>query len=149
MKRRILIVEDEKSDYHSIAQALRGEDYDLVWTRTAHEALHRANDEGFDLVLLDLNLTDLDSWTMLNRFNGLHPFLPVVMLSQWPEQVQRAAATGADACLEKPVNELGLLQTVQRLLAESHQTRMSRLMGSLQSWLRVPDAQPRHARTVL
>ena len=148
MKQRILILQDEKSDYDPIPRALGDGSYDLVWTRTSQEALRRAKDEGFDLLLLELDFADMESWRTLERFNALHPFLPVVVLSEWPEQVQRAAGNGADICLEKPVDERRLLQTIQKLLVESHQTRMSRLVGSLQSWLRVPEAPPGRATAV-
>jgi two-component system, OmpR family, copper resistance phosphate regulon response regulator CusR len=146
MKQHILVLEDEQSDYDPIAQALRGQAYDLVWTCTAHDALRHANEQAVDLLLLDLNLADMDSWRTLERFNARHPFLPVVMLSEWPVQVQRAASGLTDVCLEKPVNELHLRQTVQKLLAESHQSRRSRLMDSLQSWRRVPETCPGHDR---
>ena len=148
MRQRILILQDVKSDYDPIPRALDGENYELVWTRTPQEALRRANDEGFDLLVVDLDFADMESWRTLERFNVLHPFLPVVLLSEWPEQVQRAAGSGADMCLEKPVDELRLRHTVQKLLAESHQTRMSRLMGSLQAWLRVPEGQVDDRRSV-
>jgi len=138
--KRILVIEDERAEYESLVEALTSEGHDLIWTQTAHEGLRRANDEHFDLVLLDVNLSDLDPWQVLDRFNALHPFLPVVMLAERPGPLPRAALRGADACLDKPLDRPHLLEIVKQLLAESHQARMSRLMDSLHGWLRVPQA---------
>jgi DNA-binding NtrC family response regulator len=135
MRKHILILEEARAEFEPIAKALDGDAYEFVWTQTAHEALRRANDEPFDLVLMDVDLSDADPWKVLDRFGALHPFLPVITLTEQPAQVQRATACGADASLEKPVDEQHLLQTVKQLLAESHQARMSRLMGSLHDWL--------------
>jgi len=127
MKRRILIVEDEAKVHERLARCLDANVFDAVWTQTAHESLRRSLDERFDLVLLDLNVSDMDGWKALDWFNKLHPFLPVVVLANRPDQVQRATALGADACLEKPVDAPRLSDTVHQLLAESHSARMTRL----------------------
>ncbi len=90
MKHRILIIEDEKSDYEAITRSFEEGAHDLVWTQTAHEGLRRANDEHFDLLLLDASLSDMDLSTVLERFNVLHPFLPVIIFTE-SSSVLRAA----------------------------------------------------------
>jgi DNA-binding response OmpR family regulator len=130
-KRRILIVEDEEKVYEWLAETLDGEAFDAVWTRTAHESLRRSLDEPFDLVLLDLNISDMNGWKALDWFNKMHPFLPVVVLTDQPDQAQRAKALGADAGLKKPLNGPQLSDTVKKLLAESHSARMTRLTDPL------------------
>jgi DNA-binding response OmpR family regulator len=131
MKKRILILEDEKAVCHSLTQALGVDTGEVVWTQTAHEALRRSLGEPFDLAVLDLDVSDMDGWKAFDLFNRLHPFLPVVMLTDQPAQARRAMALGADACLEKPLDGR-FAQTVKQLLAESHQARLSRIMDSLQ-----------------
>ena len=139
MKRRILIIEDAKSLYHSLAPALGDDAYDLIWTQTAHEAIRRANDEHFNLVLLDFDVTDANPLKALDQFHAFHPFLPVVVLTEGVRQAEVAALHGADACLQRPLDGARLIRTVNQLLAESHQARMSRLIGSLRSWLHAPE----------
>lgn len=126
-----MIVEDEIKVYQWLADCLEGDTFDLVWTQTAHEGRRRSLDEWFDLVLLDSNLPDGDGWKTLDWFNKLHPFLPVVMLTEESDPPQRATALGADACLEKPLDVARLLETVNQLLAESHSARMTRLSEAL------------------
>jgi DNA-binding response OmpR family regulator len=138
--KRLLIVEDEEADYKSVTEALAADAYDLTRTRTGHEALWIANDERFDMALLGLNISDMNPWAALDFLNVLHPFLPVILLSHETSQVPRAVAHGADVCLVKPIDAETLRKTIQQLLEESHQARMTRRMYSLRNWF-----QPRAA----
>src|SRR5262245_33956774 len=115
MEKRILIVEDDRSVCQCLAQAMDNGTCEVVGNRTAQEALPRSLDESFDLMVLDLNVSDMDAWKAFAWFSRLHPFRPVVLLIEQPEQGRRGIQLGADACLEKPVDSKRLLQTVRRL----------------------------------
>jgi DNA-binding response OmpR family regulator len=142
MKERILIVEDDKILHRRLAREMDGKVYELVWTRSAHEALRRLLDEHFDLLLLHINRSDLDALKALAGFNALHPFRPLMLLTDWPDPSQCTRIFGADAVLEKPFEQTRLRQTVRQLLDESHQTRRSRLVDSLCGWLGVQAPEP-------
>jgi len=137
MKPRILIIEDQKAAYRSIAAALHGKGYELVWTQTGHEALRKSLDEPFDAVLLDRNVSDIDIIKALDFFCRLHPFLPVLILSDAHESTQQTGL-GADAVLHKPVSEPELVRAVEELLAESHHDRMSRIADALYGTVTAP-----------
>lgn len=134
MKRQILIVEDDELVYRSLAHMLDGDNYQLLWTQTGHEALRRSLDHSYDLLVLDLNVRDIDSSRALDWFGRLHPFLPVILLGGEQDQ----ASAGGAVLLRKPVERGKLLQTVEALLAESHQEQMSRMTGTLYGKVSVP-----------
>jgi len=135
MKRRILIIEDDKAGYRSIARALHGKEYELVWTQTGHEALRKSLDEPFDVVLMDLNVSDVDTTKALDSFCRLHPFLPVLILA---DESAKESGLGADAVLKKPVSEAELVRAVKEVLAESHHDRMSRIADALYGTVTAP-----------
>jgi DNA-binding response OmpR family regulator len=137
MKPRILIIEDEKAAYRSIAGALHGKGYELVWTQTGHEALRKSLDEPFDAALLDLNVSDIDISKALDFFCRLHPFLPILILSDAHQRTEQIAL-GADAVLKKPVSQPELVRAVEELLAESHHDRMSRITNALYGTVAAP-----------
>jgi len=138
MKRRILIIEDERTIYTSLARTLEGKGYELVWTQTGHEALRRSLDEPFDAVLLDLNVSDIDGMKALDFLGRLHPFLPVLILADPDELTEQSAVLSADALLKKPVKDRELIQAVEEVLAESHHDRMSRTADALYGTITAP-----------
>jgi len=78
--------------------------------------LRRSLDEHFDLILLDVNVTDMEAWKALNGFCVLRPLRPVVMLTERSDQSRRAEIFGASLVLQKPIDQTRLLETVTRLL---------------------------------
>lgn len=138
MKRRILVIEDEKRTYQAIARALNGEAHELVWTQTGHEALRRSLDEPFDAVLLDLNVSDVDSLKALDSFCRLHPFLPMLILAEEPDVRGRTETLGADALVRKPIKDAELVRAVEEVLTESHHDRMSRITDALYGKVTAP-----------
>ena len=138
MKRRILIIEDEKPVYRTIERALGGKGYELVWTQTGHEALRRSLDEPFDAVLLDLNVSDVDSLKALDSFWRLHPFLPMLILADKQDLNGETRGMGADALLRKPIRDTELIRAVEEVLVESHHDRMSRITDALYGKVAAP-----------
>jgi DNA-binding response OmpR family regulator len=120
MKKRILIVAEERPLCQFLATALDGEDYELVWKPTAHEALRRSLDEHFDLIMLDVNVTDMDVWKALNWFCLLRPLRPVVMLTERFEESRRAEIFGATFAWQKPLIQTRVLTMLTHLLNEPH-----------------------------
>ena len=135
MKKQLLIVEDEKSVFHSLNRMLDPDRYELTWTQTGHEALRRALDETYDLLLLDLNVSDINSSKALSWFCRLHPFLPVILLS---DAMGEPPSNDATAILHKPVDRGELVRTIEKLLAESHQEQLSRMAASASGTITLP-----------
>jgi DNA-binding response OmpR family regulator len=138
MKPRILIMEDDRAVYRSLARMLEGKDYELVWTQTGHEALRRSLDEPFDAALLDLNVSDIDSAKAVDLLCRFHPFLPVLMLADEYDLRGENRMLGADALLKKPVNCAELLRALDHVLAESHHDRISRVADALYDTVTAP-----------
>jgi DNA-binding response OmpR family regulator len=124
--KRLLVIEDDKTDYESIARMLKPARIDLVWMQNAHEGLRMASDEIFDLVFLDVKVSDMNPWVALRFLNSLHSFLPVIVLAETVNDHLRALTRGADACFGKPIDPAELRKTVKQLLEESHAMRTRR-----------------------
>ena len=65
--RRVLVVEDDERQRHSIHQLLSTEGVEIVGVATATEALERLKQTTFDCLVLDLSLPDLSGYEMLER----------------------------------------------------------------------------------
>jgi len=140
MKKRILIVEDERATWARLREVLGADSYDLEWVQTGHEAVRRSLDNSFDVLVLDTDLADVDVWKVMDCLCRMHPFLAILALVENAEEAQVASFAGAGACVLKPVEERTFFKAVQRLLAEPNEERVARSMQS-RLQLRLPNLE--------
>jgi CheY-like chemotaxis protein len=140
MKKRILIVEDERRFWESLRDVLGKDSYELEWVQTGHEAVRRSLDSSFDVLVLDIELSDVDPWKVLDCLYRLHPCLAIIALVQNAEESELASLAGATACILKPVDRRAFCKAVQRVLAEPSQERILRTMESRRLCVPEPEA---------
>lgn len=112
----ILLADDSPQIRTSLSRVLHQSGYKVVLVAHGGQVLDRALSEHFDLLLLDLNMPELDGWRTLGHLRTLKPELPVLIITAQPGQRQWAAAEGAGALLEKPLDLPVLLETIRKLL---------------------------------
>jgi len=140
MKKRILIVEDERSVWESMRDMPDIDSYELEWVQTGHEAVRRSLDRPLDALVLDLDVVDTSGWQVLDCLCGLHPWLPIIALVSNIDDGEVASAIGASAWLLKPVDRR-LIKAVQRLLAEPNEKRLWRAADSYHRALSLPQLE--------
>ena len=91
----------------------------------AVEALGLVDTTELDLIVLDLNMPVKDGWETCNQLCVKNPLLPVILITGRPNQYFSAVASGVSALLEKPLDFLKLLSTIQTLLKESTEARQA------------------------
>jgi DNA-binding response OmpR family regulator len=129
MNRTVLIVDDDAPIRESLRKVLQAEGYEVVLAANGHEGLDQFDPARVSLLLLDLNLPAKSGWDLFERFSFLNPLLPIIIITGRQNQHELAAAAGVGALMEKPLDVPLLLQTIRRLLAESAETRLKRLVG--------------------
>ncbi len=123
---RILVVDDKQSFRFMIKGYLDDAGYRATCVPGANEALAELENGGFDLVLSDMVMPQMDGVALLHRVRGRHPQLPFVLVTAHGSVDSAVAAMreGADDYLLKPLNRVELLLVVKRLL-EHAQLRVS------------------------
>lgn len=119
---RLLLVEDTVALADQLLPLLRDHGYAVDWLADGRDALVRAHDDDFDLVILDLGLPGLDGLEVLRRWRDQGLSMPVLILTardSWAERVDGLRA-GADDYLTKPFHPDELLLRVQAVLRRSH-----------------------------
>ncbi|KXJ46298.1 MAG: two-component system response regulator [Alcanivorax sp. Nap_24] len=119
---RLLLVEDTVALADQLLPLLRDHGYAVDWLADGRDALVRAHDDDFDLVILDLGLPGLDGLEVLRRWREQSLSMPVLILTardSWAERVDGLRA-GADDYLTKPFHPEELLLRVQAVLRRSH-----------------------------
>jgi two-component system, OmpR family, response regulator len=81
MKRKILIVEDEKQIAHILTLELSYEGYETVSAHDGQTGLELALQGEWDVILLDVMLPELDGIGLLQQFRKLNKNTPVIMLT--------------------------------------------------------------------
>ncbi|MBW4043547.1 sigma-54-dependent transcriptional regulator [Acidipila rosea] len=104
----VLIVDDEAEIRESLSGILRDENYAVVSTATAEEALVLLRDASYDAVLLDIWLPDRDGLDLLSEIRTLAPeSRPEVIIISGHGTIEtavKATKLGAYDFLEKPLS---------------------------------------------
>lgn len=118
-RKRILLADDSPQIRESLSKVLRNAGYHVTSVAHGGQALDRALEEEFDLLLLDLNMPGMDGWEALDHLASLKPALPVIIITAQPDQRDWAQAEGARALMEKPLDLPLLLQTIHNFTTQS------------------------------
>ena len=120
-KCRVLCVDDHHDTSEMLELLLSREDYEVDTAGTMEEACKLAAAKEFDLYVLDRRLPDATGLELCERLQVITPGVPCIFYSGDAYELHRreAIAAGAAAYVAKPDID-GLIDAVQKLLAESH-----------------------------
>jgi len=120
MPKTILIVDDTSTLRALLRLVLTRAGYDVVEARDGREALDCLHDRQVDLLLCDINMPNMDGFSLLKalRGNARHARTPVVMLTSesGADMKRLGGALGAQAWVVKPFHPDQVLSLVARLL---------------------------------
>jgi DNA-binding response OmpR family regulator len=114
-RRRILVIEDDRSIREGLADALAFHGYAALQAERGDAGLAKALHGGCDLVLLDLVLPGADGLAVLREIRRARPTLPVIILTARGEEADRVRGLreGADDYVVKPFSIRELLARVE------------------------------------
>ena len=140
MKGHLLLVDDEPGIRQSLSAVLQDEGYRIEAVASGAECLQALERDRFQMVLLDVWMTDLDGLEVLQRIRESHPGVVVVMISGHGtvETAVKATKLGAFDFLEKPLSLDKTLVVVKNAL--EHQallTENQRLRGEREERYRI------------
>src|SRR5688572_13919462 len=117
---RIGVIEDDADLSFTVRLNLEREGYLVSSWANGHEGLQGAQQAGLDFLILDLNLPDLDGFTICRelRRNAATSALPILMLTARASEQDRITGLelGADDYLTKPFSVRELLARVGAIL---------------------------------
>ena len=117
--RRVLLVDDQFINRTILERQLQPCGIDTLSCRSGKEALEvLARDPGYDAVLTDHNMPDMDGLTLAVQIRALGLTMPIVLLTSDPANVRGAA--GSDelaAVIQKPILRSALYRQLEMLSA--------------------------------
>lgn len=136
LHRRILVVDDEPLIADSLFYSLKREGFEVLVAHDGLSALHMAQSESIDLILLDLMLPKLDGREVCRRLREAGFTIPIIMLTARDSEMDRVMGLeiGADDYVVKPFSFAELLARVRatfRRLAYDQAQRRRITIGDL------------------
>jgi CheY-like chemotaxis protein len=112
----VLVVDDNEDMLALYERYLVSNQYQIIRAETAEDAIDLALRTQPSIVILDLMMPDQDGWEVLKslRINADTRHIPIVICSVL-KQRELALTLGAQAFIEKPITESGLLATLSAL----------------------------------
>lgn len=125
MKKRILVVDDERDIVDLITYNLTKEGFDVLPAFNGKEALEKAG-SGADLVILDLMMPVVDGFETIKKLksNPSTAAIPVLFLTARSSEVDEILGLelGADDYIQKPISQRKLVARVKAVLRRREQT---------------------------
>lgn len=116
MKKKILIVDDEKNIRFLLKEELTDEGYDVILAESGSTALELIRKEKPDLVTLDIKMPGEDGLSVLRKIREIEYDLPVIICSAYSVYKSDFSAVAADHYVVKSSNFEELKNKIKEIL---------------------------------
>ena len=122
-KKRILYIEDNPENRLLALRILMAEGYDVALAATGIEGLTIAEKDRPDLILVDINMPELDGYTVTTKLKEMPhlKYVPVIALTAnvMRGDREKTLAAGCDGYLQKPIDIDTFTQEIARFIEEA------------------------------
>jgi two-component system, NtrC family, response regulator GlrR len=117
-KEKILVVDDDRGLLILMKARLEAAGYGATLAESGEEALGVAQEELFNVAIVDLKMEGMDGITLMERLLKIQPNLPVIILTAYGTIARAVEATkkGAYDFLTKPFDAKDLLHRLEKAL---------------------------------
>ena len=117
MAKKVLVVDDEKLIVKGIRFSLEQDGMDVTCAYDGEEALHLAQENKFDMILLDIMLPKMDGFEVCQAIREFSN-MPIVMLTAKGDDMDKILGLeyGADDYITKPFNILEVKARIKAIM---------------------------------
>jgi two-component system, cell cycle response regulator DivK len=120
-KGTILYVEDNPDNRLLVKRILLSEDYALIEATDAIDALNVLKTAHPDLILMDINMPDMDGYTLTAKIKSLPGFERVPILAVTANVMrgdkERTLEAGCDGYIQKPLDIEQLTREIEKFIS--------------------------------
>jgi DNA-binding NtrC family response regulator len=115
-KIKLLMVDDEVKFLESISKRLALKDFDVTAASNGEEAIASAENDLFDVAVVDFQMPGMDGAQVLKVLKERHQYLEIIMLTGHAtvDSAVECTKLGAFKFLEKPYDFENLVETIQQ-----------------------------------
>ncbi|MBI2998493.1 MAG: PAS domain S-box protein [Deltaproteobacteria bacterium] len=120
----ILVIDDDGQVREILCDILELAGHKPQGAASGAQGLALLREGGYDLVLTDLKMPEMDGWEVARAVKAHHPDIPVVLISAWGMELtgKQIRENGIAAVITKPFRSLEITDTVSHLLTEQKRT---------------------------
>ncbi len=122
-KGTILYVEDNSDNRNLIRRVLEAEGYSVIDAVNAGQAIEKLEKNRVDLILMDINMPDMDGYTLTTKIKGIQIFskIPIVAVTAnvMRGDREKSLEAGCDGYIQKPIDIDTLAQQIERFMTRS------------------------------
>lgn len=123
-KKTVLYVEDNSDNRSLIRRVLEAEGYAVIEAPTARTALSALSHGNPDLILMDINMPDIDGYTLTARIRAMpaHTHIPIVAVTAnvMRGDREKSLEAGCDGYIQKPIDIDALPGQIERFMRPIH-----------------------------
>ncbi len=120
--KKILIAEDDSSNYMFLESFLRSTEAELIWARNGHQAvdIHAGRDD-IDLILMDIRMPEMNGLLATEKIRSTDQNIPIIALTAFAFADDRVKSmeAGCTEHLSKPVKTQELKRLLQKYLGNA------------------------------
>jgi sigma-B regulation protein RsbU (phosphoserine phosphatase) len=127
---RVLVADDQPDILEALRWLLTAEGYQPQFVSSTDGVMERLKADSFDLLLMDLNYSrdttsGREGLELIPRVRAHDPGLPIVVMTGWGsiDTAVEAMRRGAKSFVQKPWEDVTLLEILQREIAEARAAR--------------------------
>jgi len=112
---KILVTEDEKSNYTLIRELFKNTKAELVWAKNGDEAITQCQtDESINLVLMDIKLPGMNGYEVTKLIKSIRSDLPVIAVSAFLQSKDSEQQMIFDSIISKPFKADEFISTIMK-----------------------------------
>ncbi len=119
-KGTILYVEDNADNRNLIRRVLTAEGFSMVEAANALQALDRLKEVKTDLILMDINMPDMDGYTLTAKIKSMPNFMNIPIIAVTANVMrgdrEKSLEAGCDGYIQKPIDIDSLAQQIERFI---------------------------------
>jgi two-component system cell cycle response regulator DivK len=123
MAETVLYIEDNRENRTLIRRLLAVEGYTVVEAENAIQALEVLKSVTPDIILMDINMPDVDGYTLTHQIKSMPPFskTPIVAITAnvMKGDRERTLNAGCDGYIEKPIDVDKIGEQIGRFLGHA------------------------------
>jgi DNA-binding response OmpR family regulator len=118
MRRKVLVVDDDKVTVALVKFGLKEQDFQVVVAYNGMDGLQLIKEENPDLVILDISMPQMDGYDFVSQLRRLKGFenIPIIVLTASQNLQDVFSLEGIQGYFVKPVHLVTLMARVKKCL---------------------------------